>query len=127
MLKRDNPAMLPAIQARLTGALNDHLNAVASQRRYDDRFTCALRAGFTGPFQAEGQAFAAWMDACNMTAYGILAQCKQGMRPIPSAAELIAAMPLIVWPPSPIPPDAVALAAAKAAAEAEALAQEAAQ
>lgn len=129
MLKLNSPAMLAAIQARLTTALNNHLDSVAGQRRYDDRFTCSLRAGYPGPFQVEGQTFAAWMDACNMTAYGIMAQCKLGLRQIPTEAELIALMPAIVWPPSPIPPDAVAMAAAKAAAEAaaEAAALEAAQ
>lgn len=91
------------LQWELTAALNNHLNAVAGQRRYDDRFTCSLRAGYPGPFQQEGQVFAAWMDACNMAAYQFLAEVKQGLRPIPTEAELIAAMPIIEWPPSPIP------------------------
>lgn len=98
------PAQFAAqMQHRLTESLNLHLNAVAGQRRYDDRFTCSLRAGYSGPFQAEGQAFAAWMDACNMAAYQILAEVKQGLRPIPTESQLIAEMPLIVWPPSPVP------------------------
>jgi len=92
---------------RLTAVLNGHLDAVAGQRRYDNRFTCALRAGFSGPFQQEGQVFAAWMDACNIVAYTVMAECRAGMRPIPSDAELIAAMPAIAWPPSPIPEGAV--------------------
>lgn len=87
----------------LVGVLNAHLDAVAGQRRYDNRFTCSLRAGFVGPFQAEGQAFAAWMDQCNMVGYTIMQEVKLGQRPVPSAAELIAAMPTIEWPPSPIP------------------------
>lgn len=90
-------------QQRLTDALNRHMDATAGQRRYDNRFTCSLRAGFAGPFQAEGLAFAAWMDQCNIAAYTILAECKAGVRPIPSEAELIAAMPEIEWPPSPVP------------------------
>jgi len=92
-----------AIQARLTGALNDHLNAVATQRSYDDRFTCSLRAGYQGPFQEEGKAFAAWMDECNMTAYQMMAEVKAGNRSVPTEAELIAALPVIEWPASPIP------------------------
>jgi hypothetical protein len=87
----------------LVQVLNEHLDSVAGQRRYDSRFTCALRAGFPGPFQAEGLAFAAWMDQCNMTGYTIMQEVKLGQRPVPSAAELIAAMPTIEWPPSPIP------------------------
>ena len=92
-----------ATQAALTSALNNHLNAVAGERSYDDRFTCSLRAGYPGPFQPEGQAFAAWMDDCNMLAYQIMSEVKQGLRQIPTESELIAALPLIEWPPSPVP------------------------
>lgn len=103
-----SPARKAAVaQARLTEALNRHLDTVAGERRYDDRYTCALRAGFPGPFQQEGMAFAAWMDDCNVAAYTILAECKAGLRPIPTEGELIAAMPVIEWPPSPIPEGAL--------------------
>ncbi len=91
----------------LTQALNMHLDSVASQRRYDSRFTCALRAGFPGPFQAEGLAFAAFMDECNMVGYAMMKRAKAGEIPVPSGAELIAAMPAMAWPPSPIPEGAV--------------------
>ena len=91
------------IERALTSALNRHLDAVAGQRRYDSRFTCSLRAGFPGPFQEEGQVFAVWMDACNMAAYQLMAEVKAGRAPVPTDAELIAAMPKIEWPPSPIP------------------------
>lgn len=91
------------VEATLTAVLNRHLDAVAGQRRYDSRFTCSLRAGFPGPFQEEGQVFAAWMDACNMAAYQLMAEVKTGSRKVPTEAELIAAMPVIEWPPSPIP------------------------
>jgi len=94
---------LVAVQQDLTTALNRHLNTVAGERSYDDRFTCSLRAGYPGPFQAEGQAFAAWMDDCNMLAYQIMADVKKGLRPIPTEAELIAELPVIVWPASPVP------------------------
>lgn len=91
------------IQESLTQALNLHLDSVAGQRRYDSRFTCALRAGFPGPFQAEGLAFAAFMDACNMVGYTMMKRAKAGEIPTPTEAELIAEMPTIDWPPSPTP------------------------
>jgi len=91
-----------AIQAELTQVLDTHLDTVAQQRLYNDRFTCSLRAGYPGPFQAEGQTFAIWMDNCNITAYQIMAEVKQGSRPIPTGAELIAEMPIIEWSASPI-------------------------
>lgn len=109
-------AVVPEKEAeRLTGVLNAHLDAVAGQRRYDNRFTCSIRAGYPGPFREEGLAFAAHMDACNYKAYQIMAAVKLGQRPIPGEAELISEMPLITWPPSPIPPDALELAALAAA------------
>lgn len=95
------------IQDALTQALNRHLDSVAAQRRYDSRFTCMLRAGFAGPFQAEGQAFAAFADECNMVGYALMKRAKAGEIPVPTDAELIAAMPAMVWPPSPIPEGAV--------------------
>lgn len=98
---------LAALESSLISTLNDHLDAVAGERRYDSRFTCSLRAGFTGPFQAEGIAFAAWMDQCNLVGYTIMAEVKAALRPVPTPAELIAAMPVIVWPASPIPEGAV--------------------
>lgn len=93
---------------RLTAVLNAHLDATAGQRRYDNRFTCALRAANPdSPFHAEGMAFSTWMDECNFTAYQIMAQCRAGQRAIPTDAELIAALPVLTWPPSPIPDGAV--------------------
>ena len=65
----------------------------------DNRITCTLRAGYPGPFQAEGQAFALWMDACNLAAYTLLAEVQAGTRPLPKATQvLIEALPPMVWP-----------------------------
>lgn len=89
---------------RYTTALNKHLDDVAKQRRYDSRITCSLRAGYPGPFQAEGIAFATWMDTCNAAAYQIWADVRNGVRPIPVSIEaFIAELPVIEWPPSVIP------------------------
>lgn len=85
------------IIAELTAALEAHYDATAHERRYDNRITCALRAGYAGPFQAEGQTFAIWMDTCNALAYQIMAECLAGTRTIPAPAEIVALMPDIVW------------------------------
>lgn len=80
-------------------ALVAHLDATARERRYDSRITCALRAGYPGLFQAEGIAFAAWMDQCNALAYQLLAEVVAGARPMPSSPQaLIDLMPPMVWP-----------------------------
>ena len=86
------------IERTLIAHLEAHFDAVAHQRRYRDRYTCAVRAGYAGPFQSEGQAFAAWMDSCNALGYQIIAEVRAGVRAIPSPDGLVAAMPAMVWP-----------------------------
>jgi hypothetical protein len=81
-----------------TAALEAHFDARAKERRYDSRITCSLRAGYPGPFQAEGTAFAVWMDTCNALGYSIMEDVLGGERPMPTIAELIAEMPVLVWP-----------------------------
>ena len=79
-------------------ALTNYLDAVARSRRYQDRISCAVRAAYPGPFQAEGTAFAIWMDSCNQQAYQILEAYQQGQIPEPSIEEFIEMFPLMVWP-----------------------------
>lgn len=85
--------------AQFTTDLTDYLDSVAAEKKYENRITCALRAGYPGPFQAEGQAFATWMDAYNAEAYQILAEVIQGTRPVPSSFEEIKSeLPTFTWP-----------------------------
>ena len=86
------------IVAELTTALEAHYDAKAREKRYDNRLTCALRAGYAGPFQAEGIAFAQWMDNCNAYGYQVTTNCLAGTRTAPTEAELIAELPVMVWP-----------------------------
>lgn len=80
-------------------ALVNHLDKVAGERRYDNRITCALRAGFAGAFQAEGRAFALWMDECNTYAYLALSAVLSGEREAPVSTEaFILELPKMVWP-----------------------------
>ena len=73
-------------------------DSTAQSRHYDNRVTCALRAGYAGPFQAEGKAFAEWMDACYAAGYQILAAVEAGQRQPPaSIAALVAELPKLVW------------------------------
>lgn len=88
-----------AMIAACDAALTTHLDVTAQQRRYDNRITCALRAGYPGPFQAEGQAFALWMDECNALAYQFLAEIHAGTRPMATdPQQLIDELPDMVWP-----------------------------
>lgn len=96
------PTAPPSIEEQIAvfdAALVAHLDATARQHRYDNRVTCALRAGYPGPFQAEGIAFAAWMDQCYALAYSLLAEVVAGTRPLPESPQaLIDLMPAMVWP-----------------------------
>lgn len=84
--------------ASLTKALEAHYDAKAREKRYDSRLTCALRAGYAGPFQAEGEAFAIWMDNCNAYGYQVMAACMTNTRSIPTVEQLISELPVLTWP-----------------------------
>ena len=91
------PATLPTLED-YDKALTDHLDAEARTHRYDNRINCALRAGYAGPYHAEGVAFAQWMDSCNAAGYAILEDFQAGRIPQPTVAEVIATLPVMVWP-----------------------------
>jgi hypothetical protein len=79
-------------------ALTAHLDAVAQSRRWQDRIRLMARAGFPGPWQADAIAFGQWADTCNSIGYAILADFQAGTIPQPAIAEVIAALPEMVWP-----------------------------
>lgn len=79
-------------------ALTNLFDSTAQSRRYDNRISCMVRAGFPGPFQAEAIEFANWVDACNVFAYTVLAEVQAGVRPEPkSVEEFINLLPKIKW------------------------------
>lgn len=85
--------------ARFDAGLTAHLDKVAQSKKYDNRITCMVRAGFPGPFQAEGMAFAAWADQCNMFAYTLMQQVMTGQAPAPASVDaFISQLPQMVWP-----------------------------
>ena len=88
-----------ALLAQYDQALAWLFDSTAQARRYDNRLTCAMRAGYAGPFQAEGQAFARWMDACNAQAYSLLAQVQAGEASAPASVQaFLATLPAMTWP-----------------------------
>ena len=81
-------------------AMEAHFDSVAQSKRYDNRVTCAMRASYEGPYQAEGAAFGRWMDACYAAGYGVLEKVQLGLLPFPSLDELLAGFPQMEWPPT---------------------------
>lgn len=86
------------IIAELETAVQEHLNASAKARGYDDIKSAAIRAGYPGPFHDEGIAYATWMDSCWAHCYQVMAAVQSGTRAIPTAEELVAELPLLVLP-----------------------------
>ena len=86
------------IIAQYEAALDAHLDSVAQQHRYQDRFSFALRAGFDGPYQAEGVAFAQWMDECNVQAFELLNDVVSGDAELPTLEDFIESLPEFVKP-----------------------------
>lgn len=93
-----DPAEPTLTLADYDAALTAHLDAEAQTRRYADRVSCSVRAGYVGPFQAEGIAFAQWMDRQNQIAYQMLEDFMTGLIPQPTVEEFIASLDVMVWP-----------------------------
>lgn len=92
------PPTQEEILAPFLQAMDDLFNSTAQARRYDSRVTCALRAGYPGPFQAEGLAFAQWMDTCNALGYQVMADVLAGSIPMPTVQGYLDMLPSMEWP-----------------------------
>ncbi|WP_133091864.1 hypothetical protein [Thauera propionica] len=83
------------IRADRVAAVYAHLNTAAQALGYDD-----IRAAVTyadepavPKFQAEGRAFRAWRSLVWAHCYQVLDDVQAGLRPIPTAEDLIAELP----------------------------------
>ena len=79
-------------------AIDKHIDGIAQAKGYDSRITASLRASSTGIWKDEGVAFLNWMDSCYDYVYTEFTEIKAGNRTQPSIEELIAELPVIVWP-----------------------------
>lgn len=86
------------LQAQYTAALDAHIESVAKARGWDNRNTCALRAGYPGPLQPEGLAFAIWMDTCYMAGRQLMADVVGGKKPLPPVDAFLKSLPSMEWP-----------------------------
>ena len=95
------PADPPTPQQLLSSieqAIQTHMDEVAQSKRYDNRDSCRLYAGYLNPFQAEAIAFGQWVAACWMVSNTAQAYIIAGTRTIPTPAEAILELPTMVWP-----------------------------
>ena len=83
----------------LTTAVQAHLDATARTRNYDGILSaCTYATSTNSQFAAEGQACVQWRDACWFTCYGVMNAVQLGGRETPTAEQLIAELPPMVWP-----------------------------
>ena len=86
--------------AQLTIDVQKHLDEAAQALGYDDIKSAVTYAEEPAvpKFQAEGQAFRAWRSLVWDACYAIMGDVLAGNRPIPTAEELIAELPLLELP-----------------------------
>ena len=86
--------LLKAIEA----AIEKHMDEVAQTKKYDNRDSCRLYAGYVNPFQDEAIAFGQWVSACWVASNQAQADIENGLRTIPTPEESIAELPVMGWP-----------------------------
>lgn len=96
----DPAAVLAATLVSLTHAVQSHLDAAARAAGYDTIYTAVSYADEPAVprFQAEGQAFRAWRSLVWAAANAIHTAVESGARPVPTAEQLIAELPLLSLP-----------------------------
>lgn len=108
---KEQAEIFAAAQADLTTTIQQHLDTVAQSRNYDGILSLCTYVTSTDPiFAAEGAEGVIWRDACWRKGYEVMAaviagtwkertpeEVEAGFFPIPTAAELLAEMPVIGW------------------------------
>ena len=86
------------IKQELTNAVQSHLDAKARERNYDGILSlCTYATSTNATFSAEGQAGVIWRDSCWAKSYEVMQAVLPGARTVPTAAELIAELPVFTW------------------------------
>jgi hypothetical protein len=101
----DDPVTIPSIPTEqeiismLTNSVQRHLDEVARQRNYDGILSlCTYSTSLDAVFRVEGQAGVEWRDSCWRTCYQIMTEVRGGTRQVPTVDDLVALLPVMVWP-----------------------------
>lgn len=103
MITIDTTRAAAVLLPQLTTAVQDHLDAAAQAAGYDNIYTAVSYAEEPAvpKFQAEGRAFRAWRSLVWDAVNAIRTDVQAGLRPVPTAAELISELPPLSFPTEP--------------------------
>ena len=79
-------------------AIEKHMDEVVQSKKYDNRDSCRLYAGYTNPFQVEAIVFGQWVSACWVDSNQAQVDIANGLRTIPTPEEAVAELPIMGWP-----------------------------
>ncbi|KXS55184.1 MAG: phage tail fiber protein [Marinobacter sp. T13-3] len=87
------------LKARFEKAVQNHMDATATERNYDGILSlCTYATSSVTKFAAEGQAGVEWRDQVWAKCYQILSDVEAGSRSAPTEPELISELPVFEWP-----------------------------
>lgn len=93
------PSPGPDIQAAVTAAVQDRLDAFAKTRGYDGILSaCTYATSKVAKFAAEGAYCVDARDAHWAQCYAIMADVQGGLRPMPTVDAVLAELPALEWP-----------------------------
>lgn len=94
--------MLAAIQQAdydINNNVMSYLDSVARDRSgYTGVESAALRAAWSGAYQAEGVAYGQWLDACRDHCKAVMVAVRARTRAIPTYEDIIAELPALTLP-----------------------------
>lgn len=99
-IEQDPPDFnLEQIISSFTLEIQKRLDVFARTRNYDGILSsCTYATSLIPKFKAEGQYAVEARDNTWAAAYELLAEVEAGTRPMPTLDEVIAALPVLVWP-----------------------------
>lgn len=96
----DSPPSTDELKAAYVNAVQNALDTKAKERGYDGILSLCTYAASSGipVFLSEGQAGVVWRDTSWLTCYQMLESWQAGTIAQPSIAEVLAALPVMMWP-----------------------------